>query len=134
MQFAYDAPMEPVLETAINRWHIAVNDGDLDRAEATVTDPIVVLGPKGAGPISPAEFAGWVQRSGIKLIPRSWHPVSDRLMVVEEDATWPRSTAPTRVATLFRVTGEQVSAALRLPELRSALELAYICREMAATE
>lgn len=134
MQFAYDAPMEPVLETAINRWHMAVNDGDLDRAEAAVTDPIVVLGPKGAGPISPAEFAGWVQRSGITLIPRSWHPVSDRLMVVEEDATWPQSTAATRVATLFRVTGDQVSAALRLPELRSALELAYICREMAATE
>jgi hypothetical protein len=55
-------------------------------------------------------------------------------MVVEQDATWPESTSPTRVATLFRVTGNRVSAALRLPDLVSALELAYIYREMAATE
>ncbi|MEV0284291.1 hypothetical protein AB0H36_09250 [Kribbella sp. NPDC050820] len=32
------------------------------------------------------------------------------------------------MATLFRVTGEQVSAALRLPDLKSALELAYTRR------
>jgi hypothetical protein len=39
-----------------------------------------------------------------------------------------------KVATVFRVRGEKVTAALRLPDLRSALELAFICREMAATE
>jgi hypothetical protein len=55
-------------------------------------------------------------------------------MVVEEDATWPENEARTRVATVFRVTSDKVSAALRLPDLKSALELAYICREMAATE
>jgi hypothetical protein len=55
-------------------------------------------------------------------------------MVVEEDATWPGSTEPTRVATVFRASGGQVTAALRLPDLTSALELAYICRELAATE
>lgn len=126
--------MEPTLESAINRWHAAVNDGDLTRAEASVSDPIVVLGPKGAGPITSSAFADWVARSGIKLIPRSWHPISDRLMVVEQDATWPANQNPTRVATVFRVTGDVVSAALRLPDLRSALDLAYICRELAATE
>jgi hypothetical protein len=94
----------------------------------------VVLGPKGAGPITPEQFAEWVARSGIRLVPRSWHPVSERLMVVEEDAAWPGSTAPTRVATVFRVAGEKVTAALRLPDVRSALELALICREMAASE
>jgi hypothetical protein len=134
MRIAYNPCVEPALEGAINRWHAAVNGGDLGGAELAVTDPIVVLGPKGAGPITPGEFAGWVQRSGIKLVPRSWHPVSDRLMVVEEDATWPQDKTPTRVATLFRITGDQVSAALRRPDLKSALELAYICREMAATE
>lgn len=112
---------------------MTVNDGGLDSA-AVVTDPIVVLGPKGAGPITPAGFADWVQRSGIRLVPRSWHPISERLMVVEQDATWPHSDALTRVATLFRVSGDKVSAALRLPDLTSALELAHICREMAATE
>ncbi|PZF88382.1 hypothetical protein [Micromonospora deserti] len=126
--------MESVLEAAINEWHASVNGGDLERSARAVGDPVVVLGPKGAGPITPEQFAGWVERSGIKLIPRSWHPVSERLMVVEEDATWPESEAPTRVATVFRVAREKVTAALRLPDLKSALELAYICREMAATE
>jgi hypothetical protein len=126
--------MESALEAAINEWHASVNDGALGRSARAVGDPVVVLGPKGAGPITPEQFAEWVERSGIKLIPRSWHPVSERLMVVEEDATWPESEAPTRVATVFRVAGEKVTAALRLPDVKSALELAYICREMAATE
>jgi hypothetical protein len=126
--------MEPSLEAAINEWHASVNDGDRHRSAKAVGDPIVVLGPKGAGPITPEQFAEWVERSGIKLIPRSWHPISERLMVVEEDATWPESTAPTRVATVFRASGGKVTASLRLPDLTSALELAYICREMAASE
>ncbi|MFC0527100.1 hypothetical protein [Phytohabitans kaempferiae] len=126
--------MESKLEDAINEWHASVNAGDLSRSAAAVGDPVVVLGPKGAGPITPGQFADWVDRSGIRLVPRSWHPVSERLMVVEEDATWPDNQTPTRVATVFRVAGAKVTAALRLPDLRSALELAYICREMAATE
>jgi hypothetical protein len=126
--------MESSLETAINEWHASVNEGDLHRSARAVGDPIVVLGPRGAGPITPEQFAEWVERSGIKLVPRSWHPVGARLMVVEEDATWPENKTPTRVATVFRVTAGKVTAALRLPDLKSALELAYICREMAATE
>ena len=122
------------VEAAIVEWHASVNDGDLERLARAVGDPVVVLGPKGAGPITPAQFAEWVARSGIRLVPRSWHPVSERLMVVEEDAAWPGSTVPTRVATVFRVAGEKVTAALRLPDVRSALELALICREMAASE
>lgn len=126
--------MQASLEEAINEWHASVNAGDLERSARSVGDPVVVLGPKGAGPITPGQFAQWVERSGIRMIPRSWHPVSDRLMVVEQDATWPQTPQPTRVATVFRVRGGLVTAALRLPDLRSALELAYICREMAATE
>jgi hypothetical protein len=126
--------VESSLEAAINEWHASVNDGDPQRSARAVGDPIVVLGPKGAGPITPQQFAEWVRRSRITLVPRSWHPISERLMVVEEDASWPESTAPTRVATVFRVSGGKVTAALRLPDLRSALDLAYICREMAASE
>ncbi|MBO9694711.1 MAG: hypothetical protein J7499_00770 [Sphingopyxis sp.] len=126
--------MESKLEEAINEWHAGVNAGDLRRSAAAVGNPIVVLGPKGAGPITPDQFAGWVERSGIRLVARSWHPVSERLMVVEQDATWPDSRKPARVATLFRVAGTKVTAALRLPDLKSALDLAYICREMAASE
>lgn len=134
MRFAYTSVMESALEAAINEWHASVNEGDLERSARAVGDPIVVLGPKGAGPITPEQFAEWVERSGIKLTPRSWHPLSERLMVVEEDATWPESKTPTRVATVFRVVGEKVTASLRLPDLKSALELASICRAMAATE
>lgn len=126
--------MESVLESAINEWHASVNDGDPERSARAVGDPIVVLGPKGVGRITPEQFAEWVRRSGIRLVTRSWHPIDDRLMVVEEDATWPESPAPTRVATVFRVSGAKVSAALRLADLTSALELAHVCREMAATE
>lgn len=126
--------MESALEAAINEWHTSVNDGDLKRSARAVGDPIVVLGPRGAGAITPEQFAGWVARSGIKLIPRSWHPVSANLMVVVEDATWPENKTPTQVATVYRVAGSKVTAALRLPDLKAALELAYICREMAATE
>jgi hypothetical protein len=126
--------VESSLEAAINEWHASVNAGDRRRSARAVGDPIVVLGPKGAGPITPEQFAEWVERSQITLIPRSWHPVSERLMVVEEDATWPGNRTPTRVATVFRATGGKVTASLRLPDLRSALELAYVCREMAASE
>lgn len=127
-------------ERVIGEWHAAVNDGDLRRSAASVGDPIVVLGPKGAGPITPAQFAEWVDRSGIRLIPRSWHPISEKLMVVAEDATWPNNPAASstakaqRVATVFRVSDGKVTASLRQPDLRATLDLAYICREMATTE
>lgn len=126
--------MESALEEAISEWHASVNTGDLRRSAQAVGDPIVVLGPKGAGPITPLQFAEWVERSGITLTPHSWHPVSERLMVVEQQATWPESTNPTPVATVFRASGGKVTAALRLPTLQAALDMAYICREMAATE
>ncbi|MHA7263315.1 hypothetical protein ACX80W_08965 [Arthrobacter sp. TMN-37] len=126
--------MDSALETAISEWHESVNEGSPERSARAVGDPIVVLGPRGAAAITPEEFAGWVQRSQIRLVPRSWHPIDEHLMVVEEDATWPESASPTRVATVFRVRGGKVTAALRLPDLKAALELAAICREMGATE
>lgn len=46
----------------------------------------------------------------------------------------PENGKPARVATAFRASGGKITAALRLPELKAALELAYICREMAVTE
>ncbi len=125
--------MEPSLEAAVNEWHASVNAGDLQRSARAVGDSVVVMGPKGAGPITPEQFAEWVGRSGITLVPRSWHPVSEQLMVVE-DATWPDSEEVRRVATVFRVSDGKVTAALRLPDLEGALELACNDREMAATE
>lgn len=137
MHFAYTLRMSTSTRTeaAIASWHDAVNSSDLARARAAVTDPIVVNGPKGAGPITPDGFVDWITRSGITLQPRSYHPISNRVLVVEQDATWPQDSTPKRVATVFRTTTEgKVSAALRFPTLHGALEFAHLYRELAATD
>ncbi|GAB2569073.1 hypothetical protein Aab01nite_08140 [Paractinoplanes abujensis] len=111
-------------QAAIDEWHASVNSGDLARAAQAVTDPVVVQGPQGAAELTPAQFAGWVERSGIRLEPRAWHPIGAGVLVVEQDATWPGSTGPARVATVFRVRDGKVAAALRCPDLRTALDQA----------
>ncbi len=135
MRIAYTLSMSAAdTETAIARWHDAVNRKDLTAALGTVTNPVVINGPKGAGPITDEGFVEWITRSGITLHPRSYHPITERVIVVDEDAQWPDDAHPTRLATLFRATGDQVSAALRFPALRPALEFAYLYTELAATE
>lgn len=121
-------------ERAIARWHEAVNAGDPEAAREVVTDPVVVSGPEGAGAISREDFAGWLLRSGIQLRPRSYHPISEHVVVVGQDARWPRDVSSTRVATVLRVHDGRVSAALRFPALQPALEFARLYRELAATE
>lgn len=136
MRFAYSwsVTASPDAESAIVRWHELVNAADVTKATRAVTDPIVVNGPKGSGPITAEEFGNWITRSGITLIPRSFHLISDNLWVVEQDATWPADKKPTRVATLFRSSEGLVSAALRFPTLHDALQFAHLYRELAATE
>ncbi len=121
-------------ERAVVRWHEVVNAADLAAAREAVGNPIVVKGPKGAGPISPDEFSAWIIRSGIQLLPRSYHPISQHLLVVEQGARWPKDTRWTRTATVFRVHAGRVTAALRYANLREALEFAYLYQELAATE
>ncbi|WP_245681612.1 MarR family winged helix-turn-helix transcriptional regulator [Actinomadura kijaniata] len=65
--------MSAALEAAINEWHASVNDGDLERSAKAVADPIVILGP-----VTPERFAGWAERSGIRLVPRPRRPVGGR--------------------------------------------------------
>jgi hypothetical protein len=55
-------------------------------------------------------------------------------MVVEQEATWPESVEPLTVATMFRLTGDRVSAALRFPDLEQALAFAWPYVALAATE
>lgn len=136
MRFAYvrTMPSSAQTEAAIARWHEVVNAADLDAARTTVGDPIVVNGPKGAGPITPASFCDWITRSGIRLHPRSYHPISDHVLVVEQDATWPQDPKRHRVATVFRAYDSRVTAALRFPSLRDALHFADLYSALAATE
>lgn len=135
MRIAYNGEMSAAdTETAIVRWHDVVNRHDLAAAIGTVTNPVVINGPKGVGPITDESFVEWISRSGITLRPLSYHLITERVIVVEQDARWPADAEPTRLATLFRATGDQVSAALRFPALRPALEFAYLYTELAATE
>lgn len=135
MRFAYAVVMsDDEVETAVARWHDAVNGRDLEAAGHAVTSPIVVNGPRGAGSITRSQFVEWIVQSGVVLRPVSSHPVGERIRVVEQDAHWPDDTTTTRVATVFRVTGDRVSAALRFPTADAALEFAGLYAEMAATE
>ncbi|MFY1689999.1 nuclear transport factor 2 family protein [Plantactinospora sp. WMMB782] len=120
-----------MLEEAASRWHAAVNQRDLAAARAAVTDPVDVSGPRGTGPIPADAFVEWIIDSGIALHPVSWHPVGDDTIVVEQDASWPDPTAtetgrtaPTRVATLFRVRDGAVALAHRHVDLHTALRAA----------
>lgn len=120
-------------ETIILNWHEAVNTADTERAIEAVSDPIVISGPQGSGAIPAGEFTEWVFRSGIRLQPVNWHPVSEDIAVVEEDATWPETPDPVRVATVFRVGHGRVTAALRYPDLEQALAFATLYAAMAET-
>ncbi len=120
-----------MLEEAVRAWHDAVNSRDLTAARAAVTDPVDVAGPQGAQSISAEAFVDWILRSGIRLRPLSAHPVDENTMVVEQAATWPdnantdaATTAPTTVATLFRVRDGAVSTVHRFDSLRDALDAA----------
>jgi hypothetical protein len=135
MRCAYNFGMSNA-ERAVLEWHAAVNSSVSSAAVAAVADPVVVNGPRGAGPLSPDAFADWVTRSGISLRARSFHPVSDRVLVVEQEARWPGSPSWTTVATVFRVSadGARISAALRFPALAAALDFASLYAALAATE
>jgi hypothetical protein len=128
MRCAYDSGMSGA-ERAVLDWHESLSP-------TSVADPIVVNGPRGAGTLTPAAFAEWVERSGISLRVLSLHPVSERVVVASQEARWPSSPSWTQVATVFRVSrsGALVSAALRFPDLPSALSFAGLYVALAATE
>jgi hypothetical protein len=116
----------------VREWHRAVNDGDIDALRAVACADIVMGGPKGEA-VGVATLLAWVEHAGIRLDPVSWHPVDEETVVVEQDATWPGNPAteptepgarPVRVATLFRLAGGYVAAALRFDDLHAALSAA----------
>jgi Domain of unknown function (DUF4440) len=122
-----DAP----LESLITAWHDAVNSRDLAAAQALVTDPVEVSGPRGAHSITAQAFADWIIASGIRLRPLSARPVDDVTMVIEQEATWPDNpdaeavaTPPTRVATLFKVYDGTLCTIRRFESLHAALRAA----------
>ncbi len=120
-----------MLKPLINAWHDAVNNRDLPAAEATVTDPVEVSGPRGTHTITAREFSDWIIRSGIRLRPLSAHPVDDVTVVIEQEATWPDSadadaaaTPSTPVATLFKIRDGRLATIRRFGSLPDALRAA----------
>jgi len=129
MQDTYEE--NAMLEELINAWHEAVNSRDLAAAQATVTDPVEVSGPRGTHSITARAFADWIITSGIRLRPLSTHPVDDVTMVIEQEATWPNdadgengATRPTLVATLFKAHDGALSTIRRFDSLHDALHAA----------
>ena len=118
----------------LQRWHDAVNAADRDGVRDVVADLVVVSGPKGAGAITSDALAEWITRSAIQLRPVAWLPLGDRVTVVEQMATWPESGEPRAVATMFRHSGNRVSAALRFTDLAQALAFAQTYVLLAANE
>jgi hypothetical protein len=113
----------------VRAWHRVVNDRDIAAARAVVADDVVMGGPKGHA-TGVDVFLEWIGHAGIHLTPLSWHPINGETVVVEQDATWPENPEtdadadPVRVATLFRLSGNRVTAALRFENLQDALAAA----------
>ncbi len=118
----------------MSRWHAAVSSGDPGAAVEAVTDPLVVSGPRGAGRIPADEFAAWIGRSGIAMTARRWHPVGERVTVVEQHATWPGDEDGADVATCFVTAGNRVCAALRYSSAEEALQVASALAGVLALE
>lgn len=109
----------------IERWHVAVNGGDAQAAAALCTARVEVGGPSGSG-FGRDLVVEWVGHAGIQLAPVRWF-CGAQGAVVEQDARWVdgehRLTAPTRLATAFRMEGGRISSVLRRPDADSALAL-----------
>ena len=108
-------------------WHVALNQGDVDRLVALSLDDIEVGGPRGGGR-GVELLREWVSRSGIRLEPgRVVH--RGATVVVEQAATWPAADSgppgdPTTVASLFEVRHDRVSRVVRYPDFGAALQAA----------
>ncbi|GGO44789.1 hypothetical protein GCM10012287_11150 [Streptomyces daqingensis] len=113
----------------VREWHRAVNERDASAARAVAAEDIVMSGPRGetSGVDS---LAGWVEHAGIHLRAVSWHAVDGSTVIVEQDATWPSAphadpdAAPVRLATLFRLRDDHITAVLRYDGLTQALTAA----------
>jgi hypothetical protein len=111
----------------VEAWHRAVNARVAEAAVAVATPDVRLGGPRGSAEGSEV-LRRWVEEAGLRLDPVACHAVSDRVVVVEEDATWPHrpgpSGAPVRVATVYAVRDGRVAAVLRHDGLAAALDAA----------
>jgi hypothetical protein len=108
----------PVVE-----WHRIVNERDTVAARKIVTDDVAVGGPRGAA-TGVETFVSWIH-----LVPVSWHLISEEMIIVEQQATWPSQSkaggaAPQMVATLFVLRGHRIASSLRFGSVSEAASFA----------
>ncbi|CAN5215693.1 hypothetical protein BH18ACT9_BH18ACT9_21760 [soil metagenome] len=86
-----------LFESAVlQRWHDAVNAGDIDGAVACCSAEVAVKGPRGVGHGRDLVRA-WLDRSGIRLEPQGILSEHEDRTVVRESAWWtapPDASAP----------------------------------------
>ena len=114
----------------VEAWIDAINAGDAGAAAAVSHEQIVVVGPRGRGPMPASALGEWMARSGFSARPTRWFCGGPRddlptdpsrdpggsdvgraggLAVVELDARWPGSPDNLLVGALFRVTDGRVA-------------------------
>lgn len=114
------------IEEIIGLWHTAIDQRDEQTIRQIVDDALEISGPKGSQ-TSSSELTGpdlmldWLERSGIKLTPVDWHPVSWDVMVVGELALWPTNEVPITIYTRYTVRAGKIVSIHRYDDLHEAL-------------
>ncbi len=99
--------------TALQRWHEAVNAGDVEAAAMLCTDDVAVRGPRGVGH-GRQLVRDWLSRSGIRLTPLDPLVLSDGRVVVRERAQWTTAVSePVETWCVYEVRDGLVSAIAR---------------------
>lgn len=108
-------------------WHDALNEGDVERLLARVTDDVEVSGGRGTSR-GAAVVRDWVGRAGIQLMPVQWFARGDQVVVEEEAARTDLATGvvsePALVATAFQVVADRVARIARFDDVGAALNAA----------
>src|SRR5215211_5199411 len=105
--------------SVIERFHHAVNKCDADAAAKLVTDDVEVGGPRGSAR-GVAALRGWVEHAGIQLTAGRTYRRGD-IVVVAQTARWSGDDTTHAIATVFRLSGDLISAAIRYDDLAAAL-------------
>ena len=107
----------------VQRWHDALNQGDVEGLLESVTVDVEVAGPRGSA-TGAEQVMAWAGRAQIKMVPTQWFAGGDQV-VVQEETTWTQPdgtlTEPVLIATGFRVTGDRVSSITRYSDIGAAL-------------
>jgi hypothetical protein len=110
--------MSPAVDV-LRRWHEAVEGADVEGAVSCCSDDVAVRGPRGVGHGRDL-VRGWLQRSGISLVPQDELVERDGRFVVREVARWRTATGPegaplepTETWCVFTVSGGLITSIAR---------------------